>query len=71
MSSGLLLPTILRVDSGMEAQVMIQVIKETRQGLQGPADQRMKQQLRPPYKTASTSSYWQVPTHMKDPENTP
>lgn len=30
MSSDLELPTILRVDNGMEAQVMIQVIQETR-----------------------------------------
>ena len=72
MNSGLQLPTVLSVDSGMEAPVMIQVTKETEQELEGPADQRMKQKLRPYYdKTVSKSSCWQVPMPVKDSEDTP
>lgn len=52
MSSALQLPIILRADGGMEAEAMIRVIKETRQELEGPADQKMKQKLRPYYKIA-------------------
>lgn len=37
MSFGLQLPTILTVDSGMDAEDIIQIIKEIRQELEGPA----------------------------------